>query len=333
VQITRGYRTELNLNNEQITACKKHAGAARWAYNWGLHRKQEVYKATGRNISAMELHKELNKLKQTKQLWLYEVSKCAPQEALRDLDLAFKHFFRRRRLKREGMHKGKTGYPRFKSRKKGLGSFRLTGSIIVQADAIQLPRLGRLRLKERDYLPTCDVHVLSATVAEQAGHWFVSLRVREELADLTPASGKPIGVRDALHKATSLITAKTRRERKQPKKHITIGPQVRRERPKTIVLEDLNIKGMIKNHKLAQAIGDVGMGEFERQVRYKAEWNAETVLQADRFYPSTKKCSRCGSVKAKMALSERVYVCEREECGLVIDRDLNAALNLAALAL
>ena len=85
MQITRGYRTELDLNNKQITACKKHAGAARYAYNWGLKRKQEVYQATGRTISAMELHRELNQLKQTTLPWMYEVSKCAPQEALRDL--------------------------------------------------------------------------------------------------------------------------------------------------------------------------------------------------------------------------------------------------------
>jgi hypothetical protein len=69
VQITRGYRTELDLNNKQITACKKHAGAARYAYNWGLKRKQEVYRQTGRRISAMELHRELNQLKQTELPW------------------------------------------------------------------------------------------------------------------------------------------------------------------------------------------------------------------------------------------------------------------------
>lgn len=74
MQITRGYRTELDLNNKQITACKKHAGAARYTYNWGLKRKQEVYQATGRSISAMALHRELNQLKQTELPWMYEVS-------------------------------------------------------------------------------------------------------------------------------------------------------------------------------------------------------------------------------------------------------------------
>jgi transposase len=108
--VQRAYKTELELNNRQITACKKHAGAARWAYNWGLQRKQEVYRATGKAPSAIDLHRELNALKQTDAPWMYEVSKCAPEEALRNLDSAFAHFFRRRQLKQHGKFRGKVGY-------------------------------------------------------------------------------------------------------------------------------------------------------------------------------------------------------------------------------
>src|SRR6476661_8141983 len=137
--IQRAYKTELDLNNEQFTACRKHAGAARWAYNWGLGRKQEAYRATGTSPSAIDLHRELNALKQTGVPWMYEVSKCAPQEALRNLDNAFAHFFRRAQLKQAGKWRGKVGYPKFKTRKRGLGSFRLTGSIAVFPDVVQLP--------------------------------------------------------------------------------------------------------------------------------------------------------------------------------------------------
>src|SRR5712691_5924925 len=165
MKVVRGYKTELDLNHKQITACKKHAGAARYAYNWGLKSKQEVYQATGRSIGAMALHRELNQLKQTELPWMYEVSKAAPQEALRDLDQAMRNFFRRARLKKEGKWKGPPGYPTFKSKKKGLGSFRLTGAICVYERAIDLPRLGRLRLKEGGYLPTSGVHILTATVS------------------------------------------------------------------------------------------------------------------------------------------------------------------------
>ena len=152
--IQRAYKTELDLNHEQITARRKHAGAARWAYNWGLQRKQEAYRATGTSPSAIDLRRELNALKQTTIPWMYEVSKCAPQEALRNLDTSFAHFFRRAMLKQQGNWRGRVGYPQRKTRKQGLGSFRLTGTIVVFLDAIQLPRLGRLRLKERGYLPS-----------------------------------------------------------------------------------------------------------------------------------------------------------------------------------
>lgn len=86
MQITRGYKTELDLNNAQKTACLKHAGAARFAYNWGLKRYQEEYAAGRKTPNAQSLHKELNALKQTEFHWMYEVSKCAMQEALRSLE-------------------------------------------------------------------------------------------------------------------------------------------------------------------------------------------------------------------------------------------------------
>ena len=170
MRVQRAYKTELDLNNQQITACKQHTGAARFSYNWGLTRKQEAYHATGISPSAIDLHRELNTLKKTRLPWMYEVSKCAPQEALRNLDNAYAHFFRRVKLKKQGRLKGKVGYPQPKTRKKGLGSFRLTGAIAVFPDSIQLPRLGRLRLKERNYLPVAGVKILSATGSEQAGH-------------------------------------------------------------------------------------------------------------------------------------------------------------------
>jgi len=103
-------------------------------------------------------------------------------------------------------------------------------------------------------------------------------------------------------------------------------------RPLLVVLEDLNVDGMKRNRKLALAISDVGLGEFKRQMTYKTVWQGETLLLADRWFPSTKRCSRCRNVKEDMDLSERIYVCENPACGLVIDRDVNAALNLAALA-
>ncbi len=168
MKIFRGYKTELRLNNRQRTLCLKSCGVARFAYNWGLRIKIDEYRDTGKSPNAIELHRRLNALKATEFPWMYDVSKCAPQEALRDLDRAFEHFFRRVK------NGEKPGFPKFKSRRKEIGSFRLTGSIRVDADLVKLPRLGWLKLRERGYLPT-DAKILSATVSERAGRWFVSL--------------------------------------------------------------------------------------------------------------------------------------------------------------
>ncbi|WP_308201018.1 IS607 family element RNA-guided endonuclease TnpB [Actinoplanes sp. M2I2] len=98
----------------------------------------------------------------------------------------------------------------------------------------------------------------------------------------------------------------------------------------TVVIEDLNVTGMLANRKLARHIADAGFAEIRRQLAYKTAWNGGRLLVADRWYPSSKTCSGCGTVKTKLALSERTYTCQA--CGLVIDRDHNASLNLAALA-
>lgn len=97
-----------------------------------------------------------------------------------------------------------------------------------------------------------------------------------------------------------------------------------------IVLEDLNVSGMTRNRSLARHIADAGMGELRRQAEYKSAWRGAQLVIANRWYPSSKTCSDCGAVKAKLPLRVRVFRCD--ECGLVLDRDLNAAHNLAALA-
>src|SRR5579885_2732286 len=368
--VTRGYKTELDLNQEQITACKQHAGAARFAYNWGLRTRQERYKATGKSPSAIDLHRELNALKKSDLPWMYDVSKCAPQEALRNLDNALRHFCRCQ-LKKEGKLKGKVGYPQFKSKKQGLGSFRLTGSIVIFPTAIQLPRLGRLRLKEKNYLPTKDVKMLSATVTEQAGHWYVSVQVQQEQAvpaNTGPVVGVDLGVQalatfsdgtvvpnpkplksqlrkiKRFHRAVSRKVKGSKNRKKAARRLGRLYRKVANQRQNTlhqlttmlaktkqvIVIENLNVSGMLKNHHLAQAIADGGFFEFKRQLLYKARWYGSRVILADRWEPSSKTCSGCGWVKEDLTLADRTFHCQ--QCGLVRDRDLNAAINLARLA-
>src|SRR5260370_4842578 len=374
--IQRAYKTELALNDQQLTAYRQHAGAARWAYNWGLARKEEAYGATGTSPSAIDLHRELNALKRTAVRWMYAVSKCAPQEALRNLDHAFAHFFRRAQLQKHVKPRGQLGYPRRKNRKRGRGGFRLTGGIVVFRDAVQLPRLGRLRLKERSYLPTGGVKMLSATVSEQAGRWYVSLLVEQEHVapeNTGPVVGVDLGLKrlatladghveenprhlktrlrklKRLHRAVTRKVKGSQNRKKAARRLGTAYRTVANQRANTlhhltsrlaktksvVVIEDLNVAGMLKNHALALAISDVGWGAFRRQLTYKAAWYGCWVVGADRWEPSSKTCSGCGWVDGDLTFAERTFRCEnpaRSDCGLVRDRDLTAAINLEQLA-
>lgn len=379
MKILRAYKTEMAPNNRQRTALLKHAGAARFAYNWGLRRKQDAYAAwvaggkQGKCCvpSAIDLHRELNVLKKLSQEdggvpWMYESSKCAPQEALRDLDKAYNNFFRR--CKQGAARKG---FPRFKSRKRGIGSFRVTGAKATETH-VRLPRLGSVRLKEHGYLPVSDVKVLSATVSESAGRWFVSLQVEQEIPISEPKALRVVGVDVGIkHLAvtsegevfdnpkaliTSQNTLRTRQKavsrkqkgsnnRKKAIRRLAILHRritnVRKDAinkmttsitksASMIVLESLNVAGMMKNHCLARSLADASLSEIHRQLVYKVKWYGAELYKADRFYPSSKTCSKCGNVKDALLLSERIYHCET--CGAVIDRDINAALNLKMLA-
>ncbi len=282
-------------------ACLQHAGTARFAYNWGLRRYQEEYAAGRKTPTAIDLHKELNALKKTAYPWMYDVSKCAPQEALRNLEKAFKNFFNNVKKKKVGKFKGKLGYPKFKTKKKGIGSFRLTGAIHVYEKHIQLPRLGLLKLKEANYLPTSDVHILNATVSEKAGRWFVSVQVEEEVESPVQATGSVLGVdlgvktlattseassfenpkalRKNLKKLARLGRRHCRKKkgsknRKQSARslarmHARIARiranalhqatnAIAKTKPRVIVLEDLNVKGMMANRKMSRSSGRCG---------------------------------------------------------------------------
>src|SRR6266516_2913449 len=194
MKITRGYKTELDPTVKQHMLLCQCAGTARFSYNYGLARKQEVYKESGKTISTIDLQKELTARKHTDLPWLKDVSKWIVQNALRDLDQAYDNFFRRVREKKAGKKHKNLGFPKFKSKSQGRGSFRLDTPIRVFEDRIQLPKLGTIRLKEHSYIPTSGVKILSATVSERAGRWYVSVLVEESVPQVIPATGKPIGV-------------------------------------------------------------------------------------------------------------------------------------------
>jgi putative transposase len=361
----RSYRYELDPNNRQRTLLAKHAGCARFAFNWGLEQRiRRFYSETGRArfTSAFDQHRELNRLKRTPFPWMYEVSKCAPQEALRDLERAFKNFWRACKTEE------KIGFPKFK--KKGRhDSFRLTGSIRVFAKTIQLPRLGRLRPKEA---PRIQGRILSATVTYKANRWFVSFALEESRPIPSPVAGPIIGVDLGIHSLATLsngtqlanprpLARKLRKLRRLSRKlaRCQKGSHTRRKilrqlaqlhwrvtnaRADTlhklttylaknhsrIGIEDLCVMGMLQNKRLSREVADVGFFIFFRQLKYKTNWYGSQLVIAPRFFPSSKRCSRCGYIKSKISLRERIF--RYNNCGLIIDRDLNASYNLEWVA-
>ena len=380
--IVQAYRFALDPGPGQERALRSHAGAARFAWNWALAACLERYAAERRWYSGAELHRRWNQVKKADPAlaWWEQNSKCAYQEAFRDLDRALREFTRSNKGERRGP---RLGFPRFKKRGRCRDSFRLTGTLRCGRGTVTLPRLGVIRTHESTRklarrLEDGTARILSATVSRTAQRWHVSFTVEVDRAvpDRHPrpgtAAGIDLGIKSLLTGADDAgrvitvpgprpLRAGLRRLRRASRAHARKEPgsagrrkaaarlarlharvaHLRADalhkatsmlagRYETIVAEDLNVAGMTRNRRLARAIADQGFGTARRMLAYKTAWQGGTLVLADRWFPSSKKCSGCGTVKAKLALSERIYRCDG--CGLVLDRDVNAARNLLSLA-
>ena len=382
MKVVQAYRFALDPTPAQERALRSHAGAARFAWNWGLARCRERHAAEGKWFSAAELHKLWNAEKKVDPglAWWAESSKCAYQEAFRNLDRALRDYVKSRNGERRGR---RLGFPKFKKRGKCRDSFRLTGAIGCGRGTVTLPRLGRIRthepvLKLAHKIDNGTARILSATVSRTAQRWFVSFTV-EVYRDVPGRHARPgtavgvdLGVKALLTgvddrgrlievAGPESLRAGLRRLRRASRAHSRKQPgsagrrkgaarlarihgriaDLRADalhkattalaaRYETVVVEDLNVTGMIANRRLARAVSDQGFGAARRMLGYKTAREGGTLLVADRWYPSSKRCSGCGSVKAKLTLAERVYQCDA--CGLVMGRDVNAARNLLSLA-
>ncbi|MGB7439659.1 MAG: RNA-guided endonuclease TnpB family protein [Coleofasciculaceae cyanobacterium] len=347
----KSFKTKLNPNNNQRTLFAKHAGTARHAYNWGLATCLESLEKKEKLPTAIDLHKRLVAEVKSVHSWYYEVSKCSPQQALRNLATAIKRWSSQRVSEK----------PRFK-RKGYKDSFYLEGSIAINGDRIKLPRIGWVKCYE--IMPS--IPIKNVTISKRADDWHISFRYEYEV-ETTPKIRERIGVdvginalatcsdgtvfpnlkpyRKAKRKLAHLQRAVSRKVKGSANRLKAIKRLARQHRRianirldglhklttwlaqnhGTIVVEGLNVAGMLKNHRLASAIADCGFYEFKRQLFYKAGWYGAEVVEADRFYPSSQLCSNCG-YRQKMPLKARVYHCGN--CGIKKDRDLNASLNL-----
>lgn len=360
----RAFKTEMDPTNRQKTKLSLCIGAARFVYNWALADRKAQYEA-GTPTNCYAQRKRFNALKCEQFPWLTELPYAITESSFSNLDAAYQNFFRRVKQGKE-----KPGFPKFRKRSEH-GSFQLR-DISVTRNAVRLPRIGWIKLKECGYLPV-DVELKTyVTISEQAGRWYIS--VQADVPDLPKTQGLGVigidrGIKQLAVCSDGTILENPHVLEKYEKKLATLQRELSRRKkgsanraktktklaklhqrianirshnqhqfshhvtedlqPSTIVLEDLNVKGMMANDKIAKAIGDASVYELGRQIEYKSNWRGIDIIKADRWFASSKTCSRCGCIKADLTLADRIYVCP--ECGLVIDRDLNAAINLAAL--
>ncbi len=307
--------------------------------------------------SAYSQRKDWNQAKDVIAPWWAENSKEAYSSGLANLAAALGNWAGCAK----GMRRGpRLGFPRFKGRRSGL-SCRFTTGVFGLADDrrhVKLPRIGLVRAHESTRKLARHVTRTDAAPGRPGSVVGVDLGVKS-LAVLSTGETIPnprhleTALREPrrLQRQVARRTGPDRRTRQEPtvrwrktqarvtRLHTEIA-NARRDGPHklttrlirthgVVVIEDLNVAGMMRNRCPARHIAGVGMAELRRQIEYKAGWAGVRLLVADRWYPSSKTCSGCGVVKAKLRLSERTFRCDA--CGLVCDRDLNAARNLAAL--
>jgi len=396
--ISIAHKIELVPNNKQKTYFRKAFGVARLAYNWGIAEWQRRYKA-GEKCSFIELNNAFNAIKGEQYPFVYEVTKWAPAQALRNVATAYKNFF-------DGLKKGKVAYPQFKKKKDNKGSFyftevklsdintnskvfkKMTHNENLKRQYLKVPNLGCVKMMQRVRF---NGKINGVVVSQEGNRYFASFSMmitEDEYKRTHPhvkeihreeSIGIDVGIKSALvlsdgvsvespkplkqnlrkikrlsRQLSKRTHARTKQERLEGKKKsnnyrklsVKLSnaqrkvTNIRRDFTQKvttiltthygqIALEDLNVKGMVRNHRLAQAVSDVAFGELSRQIEYKSEYNGVTVKKADRFYPSSKTCSVCGNVKHDLTLKDRTYRCDK--CGAVMDRDYNASLNLLSL--
>jgi putative transposase len=351
------HKIQLDPTHKQRKYFVRAAGTHRFVFNWALAEWNRQYE-TGKKPNGNALGKQFNTLYPSDFPWIGEVHRDCHSRPFADLQRAFGNFFA-----------GRADKPKFKRKNSNRPSFYIANDKLSFDDLVaRLPIIGKVRMRESLRLAG---KIIYARVVEECGEWFICISVdigeitKERIGEgivgvdlgiktlATISTGEqvdnPKPLRKAqkrLRRASRKLSRRTKGSKNRIKQCRVIGKIHRRIRNirrdvlhklttrlcrenQTVVIEDLNVSGMVKNHRLAQSINDASFGLFRTMLTYKSVLYGNRIVVADRFFPSSKKCSSCGHVKDKLSLDERTYQCEK--CGLKIERDLNAALNLMQL--
>lgn len=359
--VHKGHKILLQPNNQQKAKFISWCGVARWAYNFGLEKKIRAYKVTRKSLGAYALSKEVTMMKHSTHLWLCDAPKSIPRMALQQLDTAYANFFRR--CTNGDKEKG---FPRFKSKRCSKRVFHLEPDTVrLEGKRIRLPKIGWVRMTKPlrfegklvgtvavseqagKWYVSLNVETEHIPTDNQGGVTGIDLGVKT-LATLS--DGMTYENPKALKHYEKLLAGAQRQfARKQKGSNRRAKSKLRVQRIQKriadiranaihqattdivrqysfVAMEDLNVKGMVKNHCLAGAVSDAAFGEFRRQAGYKLGWNGGALALIDRWFPSSKLCSECGCINSSLTLADREWTCP--DCGTHHNRDHNAAKNI-----
>lgn len=332
----RAYKYRIYPTDEQKVLFAKTFGCCRFVYNWALNLKITAYKERKETLGNVYLTNLMKSELKVEHEWLSEVNSQSLQSALRNLDTAYKNFF---------CDTHAVGFPKFKSRK-SKQSFQCPQHCRVDFEkgTITIPKAKDIpAVLHRRFKGTVKTVTISMTPSER---YFASVLVDTSMQGMKPSEpmrdttvGIDLGIKslavcsDGRNKARIRVArlqehiANSRKDNLHKITYaLTHDSQVR-----TICMEDLNVKGMQRNHHLAQAVGDASFGTFLTLLEYKCRWYGVNLIKIDRFAPSSKTCGKCGHVYKGLKLSERSWICP--ECGTHHDRDFNAACNIREFGL
>ena len=353
----KAFKYKINPTPEQSVLLNKHIGSSRFMYNLALETKQMAWAGNRVNLNCFDLIKQLPDLKKECE-WLKEINSQSLQQPIRNLDNAFTRFF-----------KGQGNFPKFKKKSNG-GSFNVPQSVSLDNGKLIIPKFKK-GIDIVLHRPIKG-EIRQATISRTpSGKYFVSIlcETGEKLKSkanveenttvgidlgiktyLVSSDGKEFNNPKYLRKAQSKLKYVQRKyskyKGKRTKQKLAILHEKVANKRKdflhktsseliknhdSLAIEDLAVSNMVKNHKLAQAISDVSWSTFVTMLEYKSEWYGKNILKIGRFEPSSKLCSCCGSINRELTLKDREWTCSN--CNSLLDRDVNASINIKNFAL
>jgi len=355
VKINKAHKARIYPTTEQRGQLAQHFGAARWIYNHFLHHKTEQYKINKKSDSFVMMCHGLTKLKKKPETgWLCDVGRQCAANSIANLDAAYNNFYKK-----------KSSYPKFK-KKRGRQSFRISAPFCRAGnDGVAIPIIGILKceVKLPVQYKLWSITISKTTTGKYFASINYEMEIADPIADKTkPMIGLDFGLKHFITTSDGIkvehprpLAKKLRRLRRLNRllSHKKLGSK-RRSKAKhrlalqheritnirsdflhklsrrlvgenqAIYVEDLNIEGM--KQRFGRQVGDAGWSEFVKQLSYKGLWYGCDVFKIDRFFPSSKTCSKCGEINRGLQLSDRSWRCN--ECCVVHDRDVNAASNI-----